>query len=138
MVAILNARKPRYAIIENVPNLMRHNKGTTWHNILRRLQLAGYSVSDRILSPHQVGVPQIRERAFIVGCRDGLEGFQWPVSQTPGNLSISAVLDDRPSDARQLPESYVRYLEAWQEFLERFPKDKELPSFSCSHRPRAK
>ena len=35
--------------------------------------LAGYSVNDRLLSPHHFGVPQIRERAFIVGRRGGLE-----------------------------------------------------------------
>lgn len=129
VIAILRARKPRFVIVENVPNLVRHKKGKTWRNILHRLRLAGYSVSDRLLSPHHVGVPQVRERAFIVGCRDGLEGFQWPQPQTSTSLSINSVLDDHPKEARQLPDHFMRYLEAWQEFLERFPKDEELPSF---------
>jgi len=129
VIAILRARKPRYVIVENVPNLVRHKKGVTWRNILHRLRLAGYSVSDNILSPHHMGVPQIRERAFIVGCRDGLEGFQWPQPSTSAKLSINAVLDDYPKEARQLSEYFVRYLEAWQEFLKRFPKEEELPSF---------
>lgn len=130
VIAILRARKPRFFIVENVPNLIRHKKGEAWRNILDRLRLAGYSVSDGLLSPHHVGVPQIRERVFIVGCRDGLEGFQWPQrSLTPTSLSINTVLDDHPNAARQLPEHFVRYLEAWQKFLELFPKDEELPSF---------
>src|SRR5450759_2481623 len=34
-IAILRTRKPRYFVIENVPNLVRHNKGKTWRTILR-------------------------------------------------------------------------------------------------------
>ena len=53
--------------------LVRHRQGKTWRTIEHRLRLAGYSVSDKLLSPHHFGVPQIRERAFIVGRRGGLK-----------------------------------------------------------------
>ncbi len=129
VINILRRHKPRFLIVENVPNLVRHNGGKTWRTILHRLKLAGYAVGDRILSPHQFGIPQVRERAFIVGRRDGLEGFAWPEPANGAELSIATVLDERPADARQLPEHFVRYLEAWQEFLLRFPEDQELPSF---------
>jgi DNA (cytosine-5)-methyltransferase 1 len=129
VIAILRERKPRYVIVENVPNLVRHNRGETWRHILHRLRLAGYSVSYSVLSPHDLGIPQIRKRAFIVGCREGLSGFKWPQPNAPSTLSISSVLDAYPKDARQLPMTFVRYLEAWQQFLTRFPKDEALPSF---------
>lgn len=129
VIDILRARKPRYVIIENVPNLVRHDDGATWRSILHRLRLAGYSVSYREISPHHVGVPQVRGRAFIVGCRDGLDGFEWPAPNAPESLSINAVLDDHPRDARKLSKHFISYLKAWQEFLTRFPKDEQLPSF---------
>lgn len=129
IIKILRAHQPRYFIIENVPNLVRHKQGETWRNIEHRLRLAGYSVSDSILSPHQYGVPQIRERAFIVGRRGGLPGFAWPERSKSADLSIRTVLDESPADARMLPEHFLKYLRAWQKFLDKFPKDEELPSF---------
>lgn len=129
IVNILRVRKPQFIMIENVPNLLKHNEGKTWANILHRLRLAGYKVSDGTLSPHQVGVPQVRERAFIVGSRKGLEGFIWPDKDKYSDTAIQSILEESPQDARQLTDRFIQYLEAWQQFLDKFPKDEQLPSF---------
>jgi DNA (cytosine-5)-methyltransferase 1 len=129
VIRILRVHKPRYFIIENVPNLVRHKKGRTWRTIEHRLRLAGYSLSNQVLSPHQFGIPQIRERAFIVGRRGGLEGFRWPVCRESSPTSIRTVLDRAPTGAKRLPPIFVNYIEAWQAFVDRFPKDEPLPSF---------
>ena len=118
--------------MENVPNLVRHRGGRTWREIRDRLCRAGYGVDgvqETLLSPHNFGVPQIRTRMFVVGCREGLDEFTWPHGSRNPDLSITSVLDKRPSDARVLPDRFVAYLEAWQRFLDRFPTDQELPSF---------
>ena len=128
VITILRTRKPRYFIIENVPNLVRHNDGETWKKIVRRLRRAGYRVKDGMLSPHQFGVPQVRDRAFIVGCREGLEGFTWPKARNV-SLTIRSVLDKNPKDAKPLNESFLDYLQAWQNFLNTFPEKERLPSF---------
>ncbi len=129
VVRILRHKKPEFFIIENVPNLVRHRQGQTWRKILHKLRLAGYSVDDGKLSPHQLGVPQVRERAFIVGRRGGLGNFSWPIPHPKADLSIYNVLDKNPADAKPLPENFIAYLEAWQDFLDRFPADEQLPSF---------
>ena len=129
IINILRLRKPQFVMIENVPNLIKHNGGKTWANILHRLRLAGYKVSDGKLSPHHVGVPQVRERAFIVGSRDVLAGFSWPERSKSAETSIRTILDKQPSDARSLSARFIQYLDAWQVFLDKFPKDEELPSF---------
>lgn len=129
VIDILHSHKPKYFIIENVPNLVRHNRGRTWIKIKERLQEPGYIIDDRKLSPHMFGIPQIRERAFIVGQRRTLNGFRWPEEKLAAKLSIREVLDQRPSDARKLPHHFIGYLTAWQDFLDRFPKNEELPSF---------
>ena len=59
----------------------------------------------------------------------GLNGLVWPKSLRDPKLSVATVLDSDPADARSLPESYIQYLNAWQEFLELFPKDDEVPYF---------
>ena len=129
IIRILRTHKPRYFIIENVPNLVRHRHGETWRTIKHRLRIAGYSVRDKLLSPHHFGVPQIRERAFIVGRRGGLKGLVWPAPSPNPKLSILSVLDKNPDTAKPLPQSFITYLEAWQKFLDLFPKDEPLPSF---------
>lgn len=129
IIAILDFHKPRLLIMENVPNLMRHEGGRTWENIRQRLINAGYDVSESKLSPDMFGVPQIRERAFIVGRREGLGLFKWPVGFPSEQLSIKAVLDEYPAEARYLEPHFVEYLDAWQDLLDRLPKEEPLPTW---------
>jgi DNA (cytosine-5)-methyltransferase 1 len=129
VIDILRLKTPRYFIIENVPNLIRHNKGKTWQIICDRLKALGYDISFERLSPHMFGIPQKRERAFIVGDLKGLDGFEWPVPKELPTVSIASVLDDKPNDAQPLSSNHLLYLRTWQEFLDNFPKDEDLPSF---------
>jgi DNA (cytosine-5)-methyltransferase 1 len=129
VILILRSHKPKYFIIENVPNLIYHKNGKSWRTIVHRLRLAGYSTQFKLLSPHHFGIPQIRERAFIVGRRGGLDSFSWPDIIHSDDLSIHSILDTNPVDAKKLPNQFINYLKAWQKFIRLFPKEKELPSF---------
>lgn len=130
VLSILRLRRPNYFIMENVPNLERHNGGKTWARLRTQLTTDGldYKVSTKLLSPHKFGIPQVRERLFIVGSRGGLEGFEWP---QPNEIepSLSTILEDHPADARSLTEQVTRCLDVWQEFLAAFPAKGKLPSF---------
>ncbi len=115
--------------MENVPNLMRHEGGRTWIEIRRRLVAAGYDIAQERFSPHEFGVPQVRERFFIVGRRGGLEDFSWPTPIAPKDLSIKSVLDVMPTAARYLEPAFIRYIETWQRLLDRLPMDSPLPTW---------
>jgi DNA (cytosine-5)-methyltransferase 1 len=128
VIHIIDKHKPTYFILENVPNIEHHNSGQTWVMIKAHLKKQ-YEVDHNRLSPHRFGIPQIRERMFIVGSRSKLDGFKWPDEHHNADLSIKSVLDDNPSDARKLSQSVLDCLEVWQEFLDLFPQDEELPSF---------
>ena len=127
VIEILQAKKPHYFILENVPHLKRHDDGRTWQKMEQDLGEAGYNVNEDCLSPHEFGIPQIRRRMFIVGSRFGQTNL--PEAPADVELDVRKVLDPNPSDARQLPEHVQKCLEIWQEFLERFPKNVRLPSF---------
>jgi len=125
---ILKAKMPRKFILENVPNILRHRGGATMATLLKELRLLGYTVDHARLSPHNFGVPQIRDRVYIVGSLDGLDNFVWPVPDgTP--TSILSVLDSDPIDARPLSLDVVACLDAWEEFLAASPKELQIPSF---------
>jgi DNA (cytosine-5)-methyltransferase 1 len=94
-----------------------------------RLKYAGYKIKEHRFSPHQFGIPQVRDRIYIVGCRDGLDDFSWPAETPDANMSIVNALETHPADARQLSKYVVDCLDVWQEFVERFPKKQNLPTF---------
>ncbi|MCY3675790.1 MAG: DNA cytosine methyltransferase [Paracoccaceae bacterium] len=129
VINILREKEPRYFIIENVPNLVRHDSGKTWKKICKGLGKLGYEVDYKCLSPHMFGIPQKRVRAFIVGDRNGLDNFSWPLPVENKPLSIASVLEDDPSEVIHLNATQKKYLSVWQEFLDKFPKDLEFPAF---------
>jgi DNA (cytosine-5)-methyltransferase 1 len=128
VLRVISAHKPTFLLMENVANLARHDGGRTWTKMRKSLEDLRYDVDCRVLSPHHFGIPQIRERLFIVGSRSGLEHFAWP-DQEDTELSIESVLDKAPVDARPIPRQVVECLEVWQDFIQRAPKRQDLPSF---------
>lgn len=66
-IEIVKAIKPEVFIIENVKNLISCTKGYFLEEIKERLNALGYQLSYQILNAKDYGVPQNRERAFIVG-----------------------------------------------------------------------
>ena len=90
----ISAYKPRFVFLENVPNLMEHNEGKTFlviHNVLANLN---YSIRYRVLRASEYGgVPQIRDRIYIVAFRDqeDCDRFEFP-DKMDLQLSIEDVL----------------------------------------------
>ncbi len=64
---ILKDKRPRHLVLENVKGLLSHDKGKTFQTILRILSDLGYGVEWQILNSKNYGVPQHRERIFIIG-----------------------------------------------------------------------
>lgn len=128
--AILDEKKPSFFILENVPNLLKHDGGRTWEEIQLRLGLngLGYHVRAARFSPHNFGIPQIRERVYIVGSRFPLTSFKWP-EVTNDETCIDSVLDDYPEEAKKLSPQVDACLVVWDAFLKACPKNVVLPSF---------
>ncbi len=126
---IVAHHRPEFVILENAPNLKRHNEGRTWQIIYDRLKELGYATDADQYSPHEFGIPQIRQRILIVARRKSLGGFEWPQRPENPKPSLRAILDRRPASARQLSSQVVQCLETWQEFLDRIPQDEPLPSW---------
>lgn len=129
IVEILRVKQPRFLLLENVPNLTRHNNGKTWRNICTKLDHLGYDIRSERLSPHMFGVPQKRERTFIVGDRNGLKNFSWPIPDKFPSTSVNSVLDRASPHIFRLNDDHLYYLEAWQEFIASFPPNQDLPLF---------
>jgi DNA (cytosine-5)-methyltransferase 1 len=126
---IVAFHRPEFVILENVPNLKKHNEGKTWQIIYERLQELGYETDANLYSPHEFGIPQIRQRILIVARRRSLGGFSWPDRIQNAKPQLTSILDVNPKDAKQLSSQVANCLNVWQEFLDRIPSDEHLPSW---------
>ena len=85
-------KRPRYLVLENVKGLLSHDGGQTFQRILRVLADLGYRVEWQVLNSKNFGVPQNRERVFIVGYlgeRSGQEIF--PLTTYSQSASVVAL-----------------------------------------------
>lgn len=130
VASILEAKRPKYFILENVPNLLKHDDGKTWTRIQEILGLSGlgYHIRAERYSPHNFGIPQIRERVYIVGSLSSLDSFAWP-EKIDVETKIESILDKNPSTAKKLSPQVLECLEVWQDFLDACPPNVVLPSF---------
>jgi DNA (cytosine-5)-methyltransferase 1 len=76
---VLEAKQPSFFILENVRGLLSIHEGTVFPMMLEALEETGYTVSWKILNTRDYGVPQNRERVFIVGVHQSLQQtFKFP------------------------------------------------------------
>lgn len=81
LAKIIDEHRPKAFLLENVKGLVGHDRGRTLEVILRTLTVdLGYHVSTKIVNAKDFGVPQNRERIFIVGfkSRQAAERFEFP------------------------------------------------------------
>lgn len=82
---ILKEKRPRHLVLENVKGLLSHDSGRTFTTIIGVLTDLGYSVEWQVLNSKNFGVPQNRERVYIVGHLGGECSRQvLPISGTNG------------------------------------------------------
>lgn len=128
---ILEFRQPTYFILENVPFIAKHDNEETWEYMKNRLEELGYEVSHEIYSPQDFGIPQHRQRIFIVGSLIGLEHFSFETidNQKVDSINVNNYIDTNPLDAKKLPDVNIECLDIWQEFLSSIPKQIKVPGF---------
>ena len=95
LVRVLENKRPRVALFENVKNLVGHDNGNTFRVICEQLDLLGYHYTYQVLNAMSFGnVPQNRERIYIVAFRDveDYNRFSWPLP-IPLTHSVKDVID---------------------------------------------
>ena len=109
---ICDAHKPKVIFCENVKGLIIHNGGRTFAIIKKTFEDLGYKVYSQILNSKDFGVPQNRERIYIVCFRKDIDSskftFPKPTDQTKSLLDIR---EEKPvSPKYYLSETYVETL----------------------------
>jgi len=94
---IIKDKRPRYLLLENVKGLLSHDQGKTFQTILGVLSDLGYEYQWQVLNSKNFGVPQNRERVFIIG---NLRGASRPqvfpirgeIRETSGSGNVAGTL----------------------------------------------
>lgn len=151
ILKVLEAHRPRFAILENVRNLAGPRQRETWETIIRNLRRLGYRVADEpaVFSPHLLkpeldGRPQVRERVFVLAefvgedapsslLRGdvlvtprpvaGWDPHQWRIEEY---LDVDAAVGDLQKYALRPNEH--RWVQAWDDFVKSIEAD-ALPGF---------
>ena len=124
---ILEHHRPRFFLLENVKNLVNHDRGRTFRVIIDTLESElGYSVHPRVLNARS-WVPQHRERIFLAGFRDDTD-FSFdsmPVPDPSAGPRLGSIL--HPEDGTETPE--IGYTEG--------PRARVLSRYTLSEHPLA-
>src|SRR3990172_2569668 len=141
IIEILETRRPRFVILENVGNFERHNNGRTWQVVRSSLEELGYDVRGTIhvasgghglISPHHFGYPHTRERFFIVASLDRLSRDPFPRGNRKGYTSLNDVVQSKSELTMldfletALTGQQRECINHWNKLLKRIPNGLEL------------
>lgn len=125
IIRIAKYHKPKYLLLENVRNLASHDNGNTWKVIKANLDMIGYNVPNDpiIFSPHYIGIPQHRERVFILCKRKDLgqvKPFHFDKSSIPTNNAYSILQNNNEIKNLHkylLSDDEKSLIEIWNDFI---------------------
>ena len=114
VVRICDYHKPKVIFCENVKGLTIHDRGRTFKVIKGAFEEIGYTVFHQILNSKDFGVPQNRERIYLVCFRNDIAPKEFPFPEgDKKDVSIRDILDDAPIPSKYyLSDVYVNTLRA--------------------------
>ncbi len=131
LARLIAAKKPRYLLLENVKGLLSHEHGETFRVILQTLDELGYFLEWQVCNSVDFGVPQHRERVFLVGHLGAVPGHKvFPLAgagagacagihnrtKTEGKETSNVIIPVRTPGKRKLRPGNRRFKEAGAPF----------------------
>ena len=110
-VRILKEVEPRFFIYENVQGVLSHDGGQTWEIMQNSFREAGYYFKYYVLNAKNFGIPQNRNRIFVVGAKneEDFKKFGSP-QEIELELTLSNFLEDTIENKYFLPEKGIKFV----------------------------
>ena len=137
---IANEKKPSFMFLENVKHIKKIDNGNVFKHIIKRINECGYIVNDSTifeLSPHQLGIPQQRERVIFVCIRKDLYDIKKNIIINPPlipiNLDIIIEKNNKNIEKYKISEETEQILNIWDEIINKFDENENLsPTILCN------
>lgn len=128
VVKIMEEKKPSIAILENVKHIKKVSDGQVYKHVYEKLQSIGYTVFDMVLSPHQIGIPQNRERVFFVVIKNELytPSIQATILKRIQDKMkplrpVSSLLMEIVEPSHNISDDLLKVLTAWDKVIKMLP-----------------
>lgn len=110
-IRILMEVQPRFFIYENVAGVLNHDRGKTWETMKNAFQETGYYFKWYLLNAKDFGIPQNRERLFVVGFRnkEDFEKFEDP-KKVKLTTTMKDFLEDYVDEKYYLPPKGIEFV----------------------------
>lgn len=111
ILRIAMIKKPKYMLLENVKGLLSHNRGATFDTIKQSIQALGYSICYKVLNSKDFGIPQNRERIWIVCSLNGFTPFVDIFPRTEKlNITVKDILEEKVDEKYYLSKDAIKRL----------------------------
>ena len=130
---ILKEKSPKAFLLENVKGLVNHDKGNTFLTIKNSLEKLGYNVFYQILNSKDFGVPQNRERIFIVGFKDKVN-FEFP-KPLKSKVNVRDILEKDIKDHKLSDIAGSHVDNHFKSYIQSKKLNEEYPLFATEIRP---
>ena len=124
---VIRHLKPTCIVLENVKGLLSIEQGHTFRDIIESLEQLKYRMKWKVLNTKDYGIPQNRERLFMVGLLPGTDEFEWP---TPTAMpSLEKYVDIKDQEPDSIPDFVKR-----ANLLKHIPEDSVFVDIGFPHR----
>ena len=133
-------KKPSFMFLENVKHIKKIQNGTIFEHIIKRINESGYVVNNETvfeLSPHELGIPQHRERVIFVCIRNDIYDPSKKIIINAPNCSINMKkiieTDVEKTKKYRISKEIEDVLNAWDKMIHQFEVDETLsPTILCN------
>ena len=137
ILKIAEVKKPSFMFLENVKHIQKIENGKIFQHILNRIKETGYNVTTTELSPHQLGIPQQRERVVFVCIRNDIYNenikINFTIPNIPIDLSKIIETDKTKTDKYKISKEEENILNVWDQMIKQFETGENLsPTILCN------
>jgi len=137
ILEIASEKKPSYMFLENVKHIKKIDNGEVFKHIVGCIQNTGYHVETFELSPHQLGVPQQRERVIFVCIRNDLYDKTKELDMTPpeGPIDFKRIIETDKGKTKKykISPEHEEILTIWDEMVKHFDVGQSMsPTILCN------
>jgi len=127
IIDICKVKQPKAVFLENVANLISHDKGETFKIIIREFNKLGYQINYEVLDSSRFNIPQKRKRVYIVAFREDINSFDFNFPK--GNSSIVPFREiiEQGDNSIPISEKWDKYIDLYTNKISECDLSFEVP-----------
>ncbi len=118
-IRLIKDIEPKVFIFENVKGLINHDQGKTWKLIEKSFKDIEYSTKHQVLNAKDYGIPQNRERVFLVGFKNRSVNFEFPKA-VELEIAMQDLLENNPDSKYYLGEKGINFVTKERNITKRY------------------